>query len=263
MMNTNEEPSAVSSTATAASAAVLQPLIVDLAASDGVTPAGVQTLVAAGYPWAGLSMQGSHGLAMVGAWFNGMWRASSRISVGERYGKDWFRMAYHYLLVAQDARAQADVALAAVHEAGGWGDGDLWLGVDVERGEQPADATKSQVEDSVSMFAERVLQRTGRSPLLYAGGYTRDLGISSRMGCCLLWYPQWSSSLTWSTVTRMGWDMRTTLLWQCAGDGPASVPGYPTLTPIGPEDFSIMVRDNLPAAQAIEWTRTHTGGSPT
>jgi hypothetical protein len=61
----------------------------------------------------------------------------------------------------------------------------------------------------------------------------------------------------------MGWDMKTTLLWQCAGDGPASVPGYPTLTPIGPEDFSIMVRDNLPAAQAIEWTRTHTGSSPT
>ncbi len=241
----------------------LQPLIVDLAASDGIGRSGVETLVAAGYPWAGLSMQGSHGLAMVGAWFNTMWSASSRGSVGERYGKDWFRMAYHYLLVAQDPTAQADVALTAVQEAGGWDDGDLWLGVDVERGEQPAGATKADVEASVSAFAARVLERTGRRPLLYAGSYTRDLGITSRMGCCLLWYPQWSSSLNWATVQRMGWDMKTTLLWQCAGDSTASVPGYPTVTPIGPEDFSIMVRDNLPAVQALEWTRTHLGGQPT
>lgn len=244
------------------SASSLQPLIVDQAQSDGTTPESVATLVAAGYPWAGISLQGSHGLGMVGRWFDENWRASGRAVVGARYGVDWFRMAYHYLLVAQDGAAQADVALAAVDQAGGWDDGDLWLGVDVERGEQPAIATAAQVQAVVEAFAARVLRRTGKRPLLYAGSYTRDLGISSRMGCCMLWYPQWSSTLNWSTVQRMGFDMQTTLLWQVTGDAPASVPGYPSVTPIGAEDFSVMVRANLPAAQALDWTRTHTGALP-
>lgn len=246
----------------ASASSTLQPLIVDQAASDGTTPSRVATLVAAGYPWAGLSLQGSHGLGMVGRWFDDNWRAAGRSVVGARYGVDWFRMAYHYLLVAQDGAAQADVALAAVERAGGWDDGDLWLGVDIERGEQPASATAEQVAAVVSSFADRVLRRIGKRPLLYAGSYTRSLGISSRMGCCMLWYPQWSGTLDWSTVARMGFDMRTTLLWQVTGDAPAHVPGYPSTTPIGDEDFSVMVRDNLPAAQALEWTRTHTGSLP-
>lgn len=247
--------------APAPASSLLQPLIVDQAASDGTTPSMVATLVAAGYPWAGISLQCSHGLARVGRWFNENWVAAGR-AAGPRYGVDWFRMAYHYLIVGQDPEAQADVALAAVDAAGGWDDGDLWIGVDIERGEQPAGATAQQVVASGTLFAQRILRRTGKRPVLYAGSYTRGLGISSQMGCCLLWYPQWDRTLSWSTVQSMGFDMRSTLLWQVTGDGPASVPGYPTETPIGPEDFSVMVRDNLPAAQALEWTRTHTGSLP-
>ncbi len=241
---------------------ILQPLIVDVAKVDGITSAQVDTLVAAGYPWAGLAMQASHGLAMAGAWFNGAWRSSSRVSVGARYGVDWFRMAYHYLRVDESPTAQADVALGAVDLAGGWDDGDLWLGVDVERAEQPAGVTAPQVEGAVETFAARVLARTGRRPLLYAGSYTRDLGITSRMGCCLLWYPQWAPQISWPTVVRMGWDIDTTLLWQVTGNALATVPGYPQTTPIGLQDYSIMVRANLPAAQALAWTRTHTGARP-
>ena len=251
-----------SSVPAATESSTLQPLIVDQAASDGTTPALVAKLVAAGYPWAGLSLQCSHGLAIVGRWFNQNWAAAGRAVVGARYGVDWFRMAYHYLLLSQDPEDQADVALAAVDLGGGWDDGDLWLGVDVERGEQPAGLTAAQVVSAVTRFADRILRRTGRRPVLYAGSYTRDLGISSRMGCSLLWYPQWSSTLNWSTVRSMGFDMNTTLLWQVTGDAPASVPGYPRVTPIGAEDFSVMVRANLPAAQALEWTRTHTGALP-
>ncbi len=241
----------------------LQPLIVDFAIMDGITPASVATLFAAGVPWCGYIAQASHGVGMAGSWFNGIWRAGSRGVVGDRYGRTWFRGAYHYLLLGQDSRAQADVALTAIENAGGWDDGDLWLGVDIERGEQPAGVTKEQVENDVTWFADRILSQTGKRPMLYAGSYTRDLGITSRMGCSLFWYPQWDQTLSWSTVARMGWDMRTTLLWQCTGNKPASVPGYPTETPIGLQDFSIMVRDNLHQDQALEWTRTHTGGSPT
>lgn len=240
----------------------LQPLIVDVASMDGVGPHEVATLVAAGPPWSGLIAQCSQGLASAGGWFNDVWHAGSRDVVGERYGRTWFRGAYHYLLLSQSWRVQADLALTAVDDAGGWDDGDLWLGVDVERAGQSSGISASQVEDHVTGFAERVLSRTGRRALLYAGSYTRDLGITSWMGCCLLWYPQWSSSLSWSTVASMGWDMSTTLLWQVTGNAPASVPGYPTQTPIGLQDFSILVRDNLPAEQGLAWMRTHLGANP-
>lgn len=244
------------------SSSALQPLIVDCFKHDGVTHADIDKLVDAGYPWAGISLQCSHGLSYAGEWFNDAWHAA-RALAGIRYGVDWFRMAYHYLLIGEPASLQAEIALSAVSTAGGWGDGDLWLAVDVERGEQPAGATRSMVEGSVTEFAERVLQLTGRRPVLYAGSYTRDLGISSRMGCCLLWYPQWSSTLNWATVRSMGFDMDSTLLWQMAGsDAPATVPGYPSTTPIGRQDFSVLVRANLPAAESLLWTRTHTGVTP-
>jgi hypothetical protein len=246
----------------AAPSALLQPLIVDVAAMDGVGPTEIARLVAAGYPWAGLAMQCSHGLRQVGHWFDAAWHASSRGVVAGRYAQDWFRIAYHYLVVSESPEQQADLALSAVDVAGGWDDGDLWLGADVERAEQPPGASRSLVEDTVARFAERVLGRTGRRPLLYAGSYTRDLGIASRMGCCLLWYPQWSPSIDWSTVRRMGWDIDTTMLWQVTGNAPASVPGYPATTPIGLQDFNVMVRANLPAAEALAWTRTHTGSRP-
>ncbi len=245
-------------------ATTIQPLIVDCYKGDGVTPDKIATLISAGYPWSGLSMQCSNGVSAAGRWFTESWYASGRTgSAGSRYGVDWFRMAYHYYVVGQSSRQQSEVAIAAIESAGGWDDGDLWLGVDVERGQQPAGATKLQVETEVASFADGILRLTGKRPVLYAGSYTRDLGITSRMGCCLLWYPQWNSSLNWSTVQRMGWDMNSTLLWQVAGtSAPATVPGYPTTTPIGMQDFSVMVRANLPPADGLAWTATHTGSRP-
>ena len=246
---------------TTASAAALQPLIVDCAAEDGVTPAQVDQLGHAGDPWAGMIFQCSNGLSAAGSWFNKCW-AAARAQLG--YGTRWLRGAYHYLRVDESPADQADLALAAVLAAGGFDIGDFWLGVDVERGEQPSGATAAQVVAAVSAFAARILARTGKRPMLYAGSYTRGLGISSRMGCSLLWFPEWTGTLDQRLLWKMGWDLDTTELWQIVGDGSNTAPpGYPHTTPIGPLDISVMVRANLPYSQGMEWTRTHTGAQPT
>lgn len=239
----------------------LQPLVVDASVEDGVTPAKVTQLIDAGPPWSGIILQATNGLQAWGSWFNTCWQAAR---VTPRYGKDWFRGAYHYLVTNEDPVAQADLHLASVLAAGGYDIGDLWTAVDIESGEQPANATAAQVEAAVTGFASRILQRTGRATMLYAGSYTRGLGITSKMGCSLLWYPQWNPTLEWSTVAKMGFDMATTELWQSCGDGSNTAPpGYPHISPIGPLDMSIMVRANLPAVQGLGWTRTHIGGQPT
>ena len=226
----------------------LQPMLPDAFVGDGVTQADVAKLVAAGPPWCGLILQASNGLAAAGAWFNALWPACVAFA-GPRYGIDWFRAAYHYLRVDENSEQQRDVFLSAI---------------DIERGEQPADATAAQVEDSVSSFALDILSRTGRRPMLYAGSYIRDLGIKSRMGCSLLGFPEWTGQLDQSLLHAMGWDLNTTLLWQIVGDGSNTAPpGYPHLTPIGPLDISVMVRANLPYSQGLEWTRTHMGSQPT
>jgi len=242
----------------------LQALFVDLAVQDGVTPAQVGQLGATGAPWSGAIFQCSNGLSMGGAWFSECWNAAGGRAIAD-YGTAWFRGAYAYLRVDESGSQQADIALSAVDAAGGWDVGDLWMGVDIERGEQPANATAAQVEAVVTAFAKRILEKTGKRPMLYAGSYTRDLGIKSRMGCALLWFPQWSSVLNWATVTRMGFDENTTLLWQDVGDGSNTAPlGYPHTTPIGDNlDISILVRANLPYAEGVEWLRTHIGAQPT
>jgi GH25 family lysozyme M1 (1,4-beta-N-acetylmuramidase) len=243
-----------------AAAQALQPCIVDASVQDGVTPAKVAQLIAAGYPWAGIILQASNGLTSWGSWFNSCWAAARATS---RYGVDWMRCAYHYLRVDENSSDQADLHLATVQAAGGFGPGDIWTAVDVERGEQPADATKAQVEASINGFADRIMQRTGRATMLYAGSYTRGLGITSLLNCKLLWYPQWNPTLNWSTVASMGGSIADTLLWQVVGDNSNTAPvGYPRQSPIGPLDYSVMVRGNLPYAQGIDWTLTRGGAQP-
>ncbi len=242
-------------------AIALQPCLVDCYGLDGVGLAQLAALLAAGWPWAGIILQCSNGLGVAGSvdWFPSMWKAARATP---RYGTDWLRAAYQYHRVGVDPVKQADFALDIIDKAGGWGVGDLWFAIDIERGQQPAGATAAQVEDSVSRCAERVLSRTGRAAMLYAGSYTRDLGITSRMGCSLLWFPEWDGQLSWPTVGRMGFDINSTELWQVRGDKPATVPGYPTDSPIPGQDYSIMVRGNLPAAQGLAWTLARNGANP-
>lgn len=247
----------------ATSAALLQACMVDLAQEDGITPGQIAQLALAGAPWSGVGLQCSNGLLTFPTWFPLAWKAAGRTSANPAYGKTWFRFPYHYLRVDEDHDRQADLACQQIEAAGGWDIGDLWFGVDIERGEQPADATAPQVEDSVSGFSARILRNLGRGTLLYAGSYTRDLGIKSRMGCVMLWYPQWSRTISWATVQSMGFDMDSTLLWQSVGDGSDTAPaGYPHTTPIGAHlDISILVRANLPYLAGLEWARTHAGAA--
>lgn len=248
----------------APTSSALQACFVDLAEEDAVTAAQIAQLALAGAPWSGVGLQCSNGLGTFPNWFPGAWKAAGPSSANPAYGKTWLRFPYHYFVVGIDPKAQGDTALTAVQAAGGWDIGDMWMGVDIERGEQPAGVTAAQVEDGITGFADRILQVTGRRPILYAGSFTRDLGIKSRMGCWGLWFPEWSPELTWATVASMGFDEATTLLWQPVGDGSNTAPpGYPHTTPIGANlDISILVRANLPYADGIEWLRTHAGGQP-
>jgi len=248
---------------TTCATAPLQACFVDLAQEDGITPAQIAQLSLAGAPWSGVGLQCSNGLLTFPNWFPQAWKAAGRNSANPAYGRTWFRIPYAYGRVDEDHNQQADLACAQIESARGWDIGDLWFGLDIERGEQPADATALQVETFCSGFAARILYNLGRGTLLYAGSYTRDLGIKSRMGCALLWYPQWSPSISWATVQSMGWDMDSTLLWQAVGDGSNTAPpGYPHTTPIGADlDISILVRANLPYADGLEWTRTHAGAA--
>src|SRR5437016_5796587 len=64
-------------------------------------------------------------------WLRDNW-ADARAAGGRRYGRSWFRGAYHYLrfFEGDEAKkgfgaAQADDFLARIEAAGGWGAGDL------------------------------------------------------------------------------------------------------------------------------------------
>jgi hypothetical protein len=248
----------------ASAATPLQACFVDLAQEDGITAAQIAQLALSGAPWSGVGLQCSNGIYAFSGWFPGAWKAAGPSSANPAYGKTWFRFPYHYYVVGDDPGGQADTALGIIESSGGFDIGDLWMGVDIERGEQPAGVTAAQVEDGIEGFAERVLQRTGKRPILYAGSFTRELGIKSRMGCWALWFPEWEPTITWATVEAMGFDINTTLLWQDVGDGSNTAPpGYPHTTPIGAHlDISILVRANLPYADGLEWCRTHAGAQP-
>ena len=116
------------------------------------------------------------------SWFNKQWRRA-RDAGGGRYGSTWFRGAYHFATPADGAR-QADFALDAIEAAGGWDDGDMPLAWDIEGDAWNDDkALRRRVS---SKFAARVLQRTGRRPMLYGNG---DIGIGADDGFDTMWTP--------------------------------------------------------------------------
>jgi len=243
----------------------LQAQFVDLAQEDSVTAAQVTQLQQEGPPWTGVSMQCSNGLYTYADWFGAVWKAAGPGDHNPNYGRSTFRMAYHYFVcvspgstaeeVAANGVKQANIACDAVAAAGGWATGDLAMGVDIENGEQPEGLTATDVTGGVTAFADQVLARTGRRPILYGGSLIRALGITSRMGCAYYWFPEWSPELDWTLVQRAGWDEASTLLWQDVGDGsPTAPPGYSHITPIGGNlDISTMVLGNMPYDQQIPW----------
>jgi GH25 family lysozyme M1 (1,4-beta-N-acetylmuramidase) len=218
----------------------LDPLIVDVYQGDG--PKDWSALAAAGPPWHGVIVKASQGTYYrPEAWLAAQWRMI-RAAGGERYGVDWVRGAYHYLDVRQSGAEQADVFLAIVDRSGGWGPGDLWPMVDVERAGQREVKSTQQVIDCVSSFAGRVGAALGRDVLLYGGSWLADLAITVRMGCRWLAIARYTPTLPTYVYERIGWDRASLAMWQYCGDGTGYLAGYPREAPgCGRVDISALV----------------------
>lgn len=121
------------------------------------------------------------------AWFIREWEKCRRAG-GARYGRSWFRGAYHFLIPGNGTEAsgslQADFLLDTIEQAGGLRDDDLAPAMDIE-GEAWNDNKKLRRKVSIG-FAKRVIERTGRQPILYANG---DIGIGPDDGFHLMWTP--------------------------------------------------------------------------
>jgi GH25 family lysozyme M1 (1,4-beta-N-acetylmuramidase) len=175
------------------------------------------------------------------AWFSQHWPALKKAG-GDRYGKTWFRGCYHYLIMKDDGAQQAQSYLSTVAAAGGWDNGDLLPIVDVERGQEGSSnfgASKQQVIDVTSKWAETVKAALGRKILLYGRGAMRDLGITDHMGADFLWAPQYNHVL--NSTSNIGWPTELVKLWQYT-DGNVNFTANPTSAPgIGNTDMSLFL----------------------
>lgn len=242
------------------------PVFADVYALDLNGQPDIPALVSAGLPWAGIGLKATEGIyypsTSQAAWFQKYWPLA-KSAAGTRYGQDWFRWCYHYLRIDQDPVQQAEFYLRLVQSAGGWADGDLWPVVDVETSQNPATGPASKVIDVTSKWAARVTSATGRRPVLYAGSYIRDLGITDHMGCQLLWTACYSSTLPSSIYTSMGWQLSSLFAWQYQGTEAYSGPaGYPRQSPVGtgPVDLSaVTIANGSTPDQQLAWIRAHIG----
>lgn len=174
-------------------------------------------------------------------WFVENWDAVRGAADG-RYGRDFFRGAYHYLEFFDDGAAQAAHYLDVVERAGGWKRGDFWPIVDVERGKTTSRnfaADGARVKACVTSFASVIRQKLGpNTPLvLYAGGIFRDLGITLADVCTYLWTARYSHDL--GSLEAYGWPDAKVALWQYT-DGAYNYTPYPNQAPgLGASDISV------------------------
>lgn len=223
------------------------PLLIDIYSGDGAFH--LDRVHDAGMPWIGAVGKATQGIRFrYENWFGWFWATMAKF---ERYGNDWARGAYHYLEFGPSGRSQADAFLSTIDKAGGWGRGDLWPVVDVERGGQdPAQLTRGIVEDTTAEFAGRVREVCGRPVILYGGELVRSLGITSRMGCELVHVARYTEALPRATYEDMGFDLAHLFAWQGVGvEGGGKVAAQWTLpktTPGGNADISaVTVRGGL------------------
>lgn len=117
-------------------------------------------------------------------WAIDNWRAIERL-VGDRLGQSFLLGLYSFLQLTRDGALQAE-RLWQVMLGCGWTEGrDKLPCGDVESGgpsHPNRTASRGQVIDCASAFAERMTQLCGRRPILYGRGMMRDLGITSKMG---------------------------------------------------------------------------------
>lgn len=191
------------------------------------------------------------------AWFRRAWAEVRRVG-GTRYGIDWFRGCYHFLRFQQDGGRQADYCLDLIDSAGGWGEGDLMLWVDVEEGGQgtwaggedlakvhdPAKRARliAEVTKCTTDFIARVKQRNpGMRVGLYGRGLFRDLGMTAcRFGADGVCNPAYTERMP--PMDRYGWPLNDVIEWQLCGDGDVHAVGYPVELPgWGRTDYSAFI----------------------
>jgi GH25 family lysozyme M1 (1,4-beta-N-acetylmuramidase) len=218
---------------------VSDPLLIDLFPGDGLFH--LDRVHDAGMPWIGAVGKATQGIRFrYDNWFGWFWKTMHGF---KRYGDDFARGAYHYLEFGPSGRSQADAFLSAIDKAGGWGRGDLWPVVDVERGGQdPQQLTRAIVEDTTHEFAGRVREVSGRPVILYGGELVRSLGITSRMGCELVHVARYTAELPKATYEQMGFSLDQLFAWQGVGvEGAGKVAAgwtLPRTSPGGNADIS-------------------------
>lgn len=245
----------------------IDPLFVDCYAGDlGGNPKW-SVLAALGPPWHGAIIKATEGVWYSPGWFDINWKQLRHIA-GERYGVDWFRGCYHFLRFDTSGEAQAIYYLNSVTRAGGWDVGDFWPVVDVELGNDGADgkprhsnwnASRQQIIDVTTAFAERCTKETGRKVVLYGNGAFHEKQIAGstkvagELGCSYLWPARYAPTLPAQVYTDIGWTLDELLMWQYDGDGYSRLKDYPKEPPgFGKVDISALVKDG-----GIEWLRAN------
>lgn len=242
--------------------------IPDLSSWEGNTP-NFDAIAAAGSNFVGCIIKSSqgvgpgvspqHGHSLT--WFKDNWpRVAS--AGGQRYGTSWFRGCYHYASTTSTGAAQADYVLQTVERAGGWAFGDLPPAWDLEGAEW---TSRQQIVDISSSFAERILSRHGRAPILYTGSVWRKFGVTEHAGFGALW------TTHMDLMAPFGWPNSSVILHQYVGDGkywnPSSTPakrGYPTAVPglAAKVDMNVVMDGGVPAASIERVRSILTNGRP-
>jgi lysozyme len=175
-------------------------------------------------------------------WFQENWNAVWQAGA-DRYGVSWFRGAYLFLKFMKSGTEQADAYLNAIEQAGGWGGGDILPIVDVELGGEAnsnRQASAAQVVECVTECADRLRAQTGRRVMLYGRGAMRDLGISDRMGCDVVWNPSYTARMVRNGL--QAWNLEDIVLWQYCGDNFAAYHELPnTVDGFRKVDISVFI----------------------
>lgn len=227
----------------------LQPLLIDVSPWQRDTiQSFAWSRLAADPAYAGVILKAGEGLRDTGVWLRGHADAvrATRLDLGY----------YWYLRLDALGAAQAD-AFARVLDRE---PGTLRCIVDVEEGSGNDNIVSARgagvLAEAVHTFAERIAQRTGLAPILYAGGWARSLRIG-RCGCAALWIAAYTARLPAAWTTAMGFAPHELWAWQYAGASGrgmlAELAGYPHTTPIGDADISaVVMRDGLERMRWVE-----------
>jgi GH25 family lysozyme M1 (1,4-beta-N-acetylmuramidase) len=213
-----------------------------------------------GKEFVGVVLKAGEGLgwgALNERWFQDNYRMLKTVG-GERYGRDWFRGAYHFLRFTIDGAKQADYFVDQIEKAGGFDEGVLMPWVDAEEGgqgnwaggeklENIKDTVKrarlaGEVRSCITAFVRRFKERTGMRIAVYGRGLMRDLQMTNcNFGEDAYVNPAYTRTMP--GMDQYGVPLSKIKLWQLCGDGEVFCPGFPKgmIKGWGAEDYSVYI----------------------